>query len=104
MNLAYLPFDSQMCTMEIESFGYTMADLKYSWYSGDDSVQMSPDVMLPQFNVVGHRQRLIEISLSSGNYSRLLADVIFTRDMGYYLIQVSADRIKTRYHGNMEIP
>ena len=45
--------------------------------------------MLPQFNVVGHRQRLIEISLSSGNYSRLLADVIFTRDMGYYLIQVS---------------
>ena len=50
---------------------------------------MSPDVMLPQFNVVGHRQRLIEISLSSGNYSRLLADVIFTRDMGYYLIQVS---------------
>ena len=50
---------------------------------------MSPDVMLPQFNVLGHRQRLIEISLSSGNYSRLLADVIFTRDMGYYLIQVS---------------
>ena len=135
MNLAYFPFDSQMCTVEIESFGYTMADLKYrceklklihdkrhsseqllviamyfalinldlkragfslllillapSWYSGDSSVQMSPDVMLPQFNVLGHRQRLIEISLSSGNYSRLLADVIFTRDMGYYLIQVS---------------
>ena len=32
MNLAYFPFDSQMCTVEIESFGYTMADLKYSWY------------------------------------------------------------------------
>ena len=122
MNLAYFPFDSQMCTVEIESFGYTMADLKYSWYrwvtntalllvnqfligqhfwlalnntalwlvnsqhdysligqhstillsdwstlnnnifhwcSGDESVQMSPDVMLPQFNVLGHRQRLI---------------------------------------------
>ena len=29
MNLAYFPFDSQMCTVEIESFGYTMADLKY---------------------------------------------------------------------------
>ena len=57
---------------------------------------MSPDVMLPQFNVVGHRQRLIEISLSSGNYSRLLADVIFTRDMGYYLIQVSNIQDETR--------
>ena len=36
---------------------------------------MSPDVSLPQFVVIGHRQRQIEVSLSSGNYSRLLADV-----------------------------
>ena len=28
------------------------------------------------------------MSLSSGNYSRLLADVIFSRSMGYYMIQV----------------
>ena len=90
MNLAHFPFDSQMCTVEIESFGYTMADLKYAWNSGPESVKMSPDVMLPQFNVLGHRQRLIEISLSSGNYSRLLADVVFTRSMGYYLIQVKS--------------
>ena len=89
MNLANFPMDTQMCTVEIESFGYTMADLKYAWNSGETSVQMSPDVALPQFNVLGHRQRLIEVSLSSGNYSRLLADVIFTRSMGYYMIQVS---------------
>ena len=31
---------------------------------------MSPDVSLPQFDVLGHRQRIIEASLSSGNYSR----------------------------------
>ena len=36
------------------------------------------------------RQRLIEVSLSSGNYSRLLADVQFTRSMGYYMIQASS--------------
>ena len=78
MNLANFPMDTQMCTVEIESFGYTMSD----------SVQMSPDVALPQFNVLGHRQRLIEVSLTSGNYSRLLADVIFSRSMGYYMIQV----------------
>ena len=77
-----------MCTVEIESFGYTMSDLKYAWNSGDTSVQMSQEVTLPQFKVLGHRQRLIEVSLTSGNYSRLLADVVFTRDMGYYLIQV----------------
>ena len=77
-----------MCTVEIESFGYTMSDLKYAWNAGDTSVQMSQEVTLPQFKVLGHRQRLIEVSLTSGNYSRLLADVVFTRDMGYYLIQV----------------
>merc|ERR1719483_1696637 len=88
MHLANFPMDSQMCTVEIESFGYTMADLKYAWHSGENSVQMSPDVELPQFLVLGHKQRLVEVSLSSGNYSRLLADVIFTRSMGYYMIQV----------------
>ena len=89
MNLANFPFDSQRCTVEIESFGYTMADLKYKWNDGNKSVQMSPDVQLPQFLVLGHRQRFIEVSLSSGNYSRLLADVQFIRSMGYYMIQVS---------------
>ena len=88
MNLQNFPLDSQMCTVEIESFGYTMADLKYGWNDGEKSVRMSPDLQLPQFNVLGHRQRLVEVSLSSGNYSRLLADVIFTRSMGYYMIQV----------------
>ena len=88
MNLANFPFDEQMCTVEIESFGYTMADLKYRWNDGNKSVQMSPDVALPQFLVLGHRQRFIEVSLSSGNYSRLLADVQFIRSMGYYMIQV----------------
>ena len=88
MNLANFPFDAQMCTVEIESFGYTMADLKYKWNDGNKSVQMSPDVALPQFLVLGHRQRFIEVSLSSGNYSRLLADVQFIRSMGYYMIQV----------------
>jgi len=88
MNLANFPMDGQMCTVEIESFGYTMADLKYAWNDGEKSVRMSPDVALPQFLVVGHRQRLIEVSLSSGNYSRLLADVQFIRSMGYYMIQV----------------
>ena len=79
----------QMCTVEVESFGYTMSDLKYRWQYGNDSVQMSPDVQLPQFIVLGHRQRFIEVSLTSGNYSRLLADVQFIRSMGYYMIQVS---------------
>merc|ERR1719305_668181 len=65
-----------------------MADLKYAWNDGETSVKMSPDVSLPQFDVLGHRQRIVEASLSSGNYSRLLADIQFDRAIGYYMIQV----------------
>ena len=64
-------------------------DLKFRWEDGEKSVQMSPDVALPQFNILGHRQRIVEASLSSGNYSRLLADVQFDRALGYYVIQVN---------------
>merc|ERR1712013_644278 len=88
LDLQYFPMDKQMCTLEIESFGYTMSDLKFRWEDGENSVQMSPDVSLPQFDVLGHRQRIVEASLSSGNYSRLLADVQFDRALGYYVIQV----------------
>ena len=58
LDLQYFPMDSQMCSLEIESFGYTMSDIKYRWEDGDNSVQMSPDVSLPEFNVLGlvHRQ------------------------------------------------
>ena len=41
--------------MEIESFGYTMSDLKYAWDQGDTSVKMDSGVQLPQFNVLGHK-------------------------------------------------
>merc|ERR1719233_1117039 len=88
LDLQYFPMDSQMCSLEIESFGYTMSDIKYKWEDGDNSVQMSPDVSLPEFNVLGYRQRIIEASLSSGNYSRLLGDVVFVRAVGHHVVQV----------------
>lgn len=31
MDLQYFPMDSQLCYIEIESFGYTMADIRYKW-------------------------------------------------------------------------
>ena len=86
-NFQHFPMDSQMCTLEIESFGYTMAGIRYAWNDGATSVKLSPDVSLPEFKVLGHRQRLIEVSLSSGNYSRLLLDVMFERKVGLYVIQ-----------------
>lgn len=88
MDLQYFPMDSQLCYLEIESFGYTMSDILYKWNDGLNSVQISSDVSLPQFKVLGHRQKTIEASLSSGNYSRLSVEIQFERSMGHYLVQV----------------
>ncbi|XP_076546414.1 resistant to dieldrin isoform X7 [Osmia lignaria lignaria] len=68
--------------------GYTMRDIRYKWNAGLQSVGISNEVELPQFRVLGHRQRHSTIHLSTGNYSRLACEIQFVRSMGYYLIQI----------------
>ena len=41
MDLTYFPMDSQMCTLEIESYGYTMDDCVYDWKEELKSVEVS---------------------------------------------------------------
>nr|WJY55639.1 GABA receptor subunit [Neoseiulus californicus] len=88
MDLRYFPMDRQSCTIEIESFGYTMKDISYRWSDGEKSVRISKEVELPQFKVLGHSQRSKAVILSTGNYSRLVCEIRFVRSMGYYLIQI----------------
>nr|CAH7739887.1 unnamed protein product [Callosobruchus chinensis] len=65
-----------------------MRDIRYKWNAGPNSVGISSGVELPQFKVLGHRQRQTTIHLSTGNYSRLACEIQFVRSMGYYLIQI----------------
>ena len=60
--------------MFVVSVGYTMADIRYKWNDGLNSVQVSGDVSLPQFKVLGHRQKTIEASLSTGEWVGILCD------------------------------
>lgn len=48
------------------SVGYTMRDIRYKWNEGPNSVGVSNEVSLPQFKVLGHKQRASEISLTTG--------------------------------------
>ena len=48
-----------------------MSDIRYKWNDGLNSVQISSDVSLPQFKVLGHRQKTIEASLSTGKMQML---------------------------------
>lgn len=48
-----------------------MRDIRYKWNSGVKSVGISNEVELPQFRVLGHRQRATVINLTTGNHKHL---------------------------------
>lgn len=57
-----------------------MRDIRYKWNEGENSVGVSSEVSLPQFKVLGHRQRAMEISLTTGTCRRLPIIFIFNFD------------------------
>lgn len=59
--------DSVLCVWHVSGVGYTMRDIRYHWKDGHSSVGMSNEVQLPQFRVLGHRQRATVITLTTGN-------------------------------------
>lgn len=59
--------DSILCVSHVSGVGYTMRDIRYLWKDGLTSVGMSNEVQLPQFRVLGHRQRASVVTLTTGN-------------------------------------
>ncbi|CAD5112237.1 DgyrCDS1466 [Dimorphilus gyrociliatus] len=88
MDLTFFPMDSQICSLEIESFGYLMKDIHYKWLEEGKSVKFEKGVQMPQFVIHSHRQKEKVIGTSTGNYSRLACEFHFVRSMGYYIIQI----------------
>lgn len=58
--------DSVLCVWHVSGVGYTMRDIRYHWKDGLSSVGMSNEVQLPQFRVLGHRQRATVVTLTTG--------------------------------------
>lgn len=59
--------------------GYTMRDIRYFWRDGLSSVGMSSEVELPQFRVLGHRQRATEINLTTGTNYKSNCKIVFVK-------------------------
>ncbi|NWT02224.1 GLRA4 protein, partial [Mionectes macconnelli] len=47
MDLKNFPMDIQTCTMQLESFGYTMNDLIFEWLEEQEAVQVAEGLTLP---------------------------------------------------------
>lgn len=88
MKLQYFPMDRQQCTIEAESYGYNVKDIIYRWARDKTAVERDKTISLPQFDIIKTEQKSRMEELSSGTYSRLVAEIHFARRMGYYLIQI----------------
>ncbi|XP_026853458.1 glycine receptor, alpha 4a [Electrophorus electricus] len=88
MDLKNFPMDIQTCTMQLESFGYTMNDLIFEWLS-DGPVQVADDLMLPQF-VLKEEKDLGYCTkhYNTGKFTCIEVKFHLERQMGYYLIQM----------------
>ncbi|KAI7813686.1 glycine receptor [Triplophysa rosa] len=88
MDLKNFPMDIQTCTMQLESFGYTMNDLIFQWLD-EGPVQVADDLVLPQFvlkeeNDLGYCTK----HYNTGKFTCIEVKFHLERQMGYYLIQM----------------
>ncbi|XP_053702318.1 glycine receptor, alpha 4b isoform X3 [Synchiropus splendidus] len=88
MDLKNFPMDSQICIMQLESFGYTMNDLIFEWLDVG-AVQVADDLVLPQFLLkeekgLGYCTK----HYNTGKFTCIEVKFYLERQMGYYLIQM----------------
>ncbi|XP_034825389.1 gamma-aminobutyric acid receptor subunit beta-like isoform X1 [Maniola hyperantus] len=85
MDLHYYPLDSQNCTVEIESYGYTVSDVVMYWK--ETPVRGVENAELPQFTILGHETNDRKEKLATGIYQRLSLSFKLRRNIGYFVFQ-----------------
>ncbi|KAH3834107.1 glycine receptor subunit alpha-1-like [Dreissena polymorpha] len=91
MDLRKYPFDKQICSIMIESFGYTADKLVLHWNEAGEFPAVKTDNVkeLRQFRMV-HTDwtNFTRTHNITGNHSCLQADFHLVRNIGYYVIQM----------------
>ncbi|KAG4074270.1 hypothetical protein HA402_008679 [Bradysia odoriphaga] len=85
MDLHYYPLDSQNCTVEIESYGYTVKDVLMYWKP--TPVRGVEEAELPQFTILGYETNDRKEELATGIYQRLSLSFKLQRNIGYFVFQ-----------------
>ncbi|VDN04486.1 unnamed protein product [Thelazia callipaeda] len=88
MDLTLFPFDSQICKLGIESYGYTSDQVRYKWSNGSKRALKLHKIRLPDFQI---REAYVTSQMetyATGNYSRLYICFIFNRAAGFCFLQL----------------
>uniref|UniRef100_A0AAF5DMB1 Uncharacterized protein n=1 Tax=Strongyloides stercoralis TaxID=6248 RepID=A0AAF5DMB1_STRER len=88
MDLTLFPFDSQICKLGIESYGYTADQVRYRWSTGQREALKLAKIRLPDFQIKEAYVTSQLESYATGDYSRLYVCFIFTRSSGFCFLQL----------------
>ncbi|XP_033096443.1 glycine receptor subunit alpha-4-like [Anneissia japonica] len=87
MDFHHFPLDQQKCEMEMESFKYTTDELQYYWVHEEPAEFHGNHMKLPQYEISGIHIGECNKVLKTGKYSCIVVEYLFSRNIGYYLLQ-----------------
>jgi cation transporter family protein len=86
MVLKNFPLDTQVCSVQLESYGYSTEDVIFQW-APEGPVQIAEDTELPQFNLMDTRTSICTKVYSTGAFTCLQVSFTLQREFGFYLLQ-----------------
>ncbi|CAG2108877.1 unnamed protein product, partial [Medioppia subpectinata] len=83
MDLKHYPFDTQTCSLQMASYGFTTEDLVYAWKE-ELPLQVTKRLNLPEFVLEDYNTDYCTSKTTTGEYSCIRADFHFRRESSKY--------------------
>ncbi|XP_053574537.1 gamma-aminobutyric acid receptor subunit pi isoform X2 [Bombina bombina] len=87
MDLSKYPMDKQTCKLQIESLGYNVKDLIFTWMRGNESVRGMDNLQLAQYTVEQFYTKIGIGTYETGNYPRLALYFVLKRNVIYFILE-----------------
>uniref|UniRef100_A0A665U2L8 Gamma-aminobutyric acid receptor subunit pi n=1 Tax=Echeneis naucrates TaxID=173247 RepID=A0A665U2L8_ECHNA len=87
MDLTKYPMDRQVCTLQLESWGYNLQDVVFYWTRGNDSVKGLDTLRLAQYSVESYYTTVSEAVYETGQYPKLVLHFALRRNVLFFILE-----------------
>ncbi|XP_019739883.1 gamma-aminobutyric acid receptor subunit pi isoform X1 [Hippocampus comes] len=87
MDLTKYPMDRQVCTLQLESWGYNLQDVVFFWTRGNDSVRGLDTLRLAQYSVESYYTSVSEAVYETGHYPKLVLHFALRRNVLFFILE-----------------
>ncbi|KAM3867273.1 gamma-aminobutyric acid receptor subunit pi [Diretmus argenteus] len=87
MDLTKYPMDKQLCTLQLESWGYNLQDVVFYWTRGNDSVKGLDTLRLAQYSVESYYTSVSQAVYETGQYPKLVLHFALRRNVLFFILE-----------------